>query len=271
MALTMGTFIVNRPIRGTMFDSTGDVLWTVNDLKDPTLTASTETEDAVDALGSPIMRFDRSKMVELSATSANIDLGLMAARGGVARIDASGSQSVIAPSWETFDVLSTDTTITLSYTPYAEGSADPVPFIWELSPDGHQGTKYTLSDTAASATEFTITTVTITLPTGRTADSTFIVYYEYEATGATDLNAIEIDYASDEFPSVGKFVLEVLGHDKCDAQTNYYAYIIFENAKLSCDMDLTLNATATDNFTITALPQYCASTKTCFKLIIPEA
>ena len=80
----------------------------------------------------------------------------------------------------------------------------------------------------------------------------------------------EVDYAADKFPSVGKFVLEVLGHDICDAQTEYVAHVIMDNAKLSCDIDVTLNATTTDDFKLTALPPYCASSKSCFKIVIAE-
>lgn len=268
--MDINTFIINRPLSGTMFKSDGSILFKVLDFKDPKLTASTETEDAVNALGTPIMQFDRSKKVEFAATKANLDLTLVAARGGNARRVATSGAPVYVPKWEEFDVASDTATITLAQTPYAAAGVDPIPFIWEMTDGNPIATQYTLDDAAASATEFTLAAKVITLPTGRTAASTFVVYYEYAATGATGLGAVEVDYAADKFPSVGKFVLEVLGHDICDAQTEYVAHVIMDNAKLSCDIDVTLNATTTDDFKLTALPPYCASSKSCFKIVIAE-
>ena len=268
--MDLNTFIVNKPLSGAMLKKDGDIAFRVTDFKDPKLTATSETEDAVDAMGTPIMRFDRSKKVEFSATKANLDLGLVAARGGNAKRSATVGAPVIVPKWETFDVASDTASITLTQTPYAEGSADPVPYIWETTDANPVGTRYVLDDTAASVTEFTISAKVITLPTGRTAASTILVYYEYQATGATGLGAVEVDYAADKYPAIGKFVLEVLGHDVCDPETEYLAYIIMPYAKLSCDLDVTLNATTTDDFKLSSMPPYCATSKSAFKIVIAE-
>lgn len=268
--MDLNTFVINRPLSGSMMKKDGDIAFRVKDFKDPKLTATSETEDAVDALGTPIMRFDRSKKVEFSATKANLDLGLVAARGGNAKRTATVGAPVIVPKWEEFTVASTATTITLAQTPYAEGTADPVPFIWSTTDANPVGTRYTLDDSAASATEFTISGKTITLPTGRTTDVTFLVYYEYQATGAAGLGAVEVDYAADKYPAIGKFVLEVLGYDVCDPETEYLAYVIMPYAKLSCDIDVTLNATTTDDFKLSSMPPYCATSKSAFKIVIAE-
>ena len=268
--MDINTFVINKALSGSLLKKDGDLAFRVKDFKDSKLTAATETEDAVDAMGTPIMRFDRSKKVDFSATKANLDLGLVAARGGNERRVATVGAPVYVPKWEEFEVASDTASITLAQTPYAPAGADPVPYIWETTDANPKGTRYVLDDSAASATEFTITAKAITLPTGRTAASTFLVYYEYAATGATGLGAVEVDYAADKFPTTGKFVLEVLGHDVCDPETEYLAYVIMPYAKLSCDVDITLNATATDNFKLSAMPPYCSSSKSCFKIVIAE-
>ena len=272
MAFNINEFVIDKPLGGKMFSAAGDILWGVEDFKDPKLSASTETEDAVDALGTLIMQFDRSKKVEFSATKAGLSLDLIAARGGVDKITASGSATVYVPVWMETTVASSATTVTLAHTPYAEAGASAIPYIWAINPgDKTRTTRYTLDDSTASATEFTLSTTTLTLPTGRTGDVTFLIPYWYASTGAAGAGANEVQYAADQFPDVGKFVMEVLVYSKCDPQTKYYAWVIFPNAKLSCDIDVTLNATTTDDFKLTALPDYCSTTKTCFSIIVPEA
>lgn len=49
-------FVIDRIRRGVMFhSSTGEVLWALNQIENPSLNVSSETADAVDALGTPIM------------------------------------------------------------------------------------------------------------------------------------------------------------------------------------------------------------------------
>ena len=65
-------------------------------------------------------------------------------------------------------------------------------------------------------------------------------------------------------------MLEVLGYDVCDPETEYLAYVIMPYAKLSCDIDVTLNATTTDDFKLSSMPPYCATSKSAFKIVIAE-
>lgn len=54
--MNVNNFVIDRPLRGMMISSsTGEVLWSVNQIENPSLTVSAETSDAVDALGTPIM------------------------------------------------------------------------------------------------------------------------------------------------------------------------------------------------------------------------
>ena len=271
MAFNINEFVIDKPIEGMMFNAAGDILWSVRDFKDPKLSVSTETEDAVDALGTPIMQFDRSKKAEFSATKAGLSLDLIAARGGVDKITASGSATVYVPVWMETTVANATTTVTLAHTPYAAVGSSAIPYIWAIDPATKAKiTRYVLSDTTASATEFKLSTTTLTLPTTRTGDVTFLIPYTYASTGTAGAGANEVKFAADQFPSVGKFVMKVLGYSKCDAQTRYYAWVTFPNAKLSCDVDVTLNPGTTDDFKLTALPAYCAKPKTCFSIIVPE-
>ena len=56
--------------------------------------------------------------------------------------------------------------------------------------------------------------------------------YEYETE-----DAVEVVNSAKNFPVGCKFIMEVLGCDVCDQTNLVYAYVIFNNAKLSPDFD----------------------------------
>ena len=55
MAFEIRNFAIDRVRRGIMLhSSTGEVLWSLNQIENPSLNVTAETADAVDALGTPI-------------------------------------------------------------------------------------------------------------------------------------------------------------------------------------------------------------------------
>lgn len=270
MAFDINNFVINRPLRGTMFNSTtGELLWTVSQVMDPKLTVSSETKDATDALGTPIMQFNRSKKAEFSASNSLFDLGLLAAQSGTTKSSSTASITYNVPRWETFTVPSTGTTVTLAKTPASAG-ADGIPYIYKITGDGQVSAKYAYAASAATD-KFTFTTTSLTFPTGLVAGDKFMVYYEYQANGTTGTQAVKVTNSAVNFPAAGKFVLDVLGSNVCDISTEYHAYIIFPAAKLSSDFDITFNTEGNHPFTITAFQQYCDSAKNLFTMVVPEA
>ena len=237
------------------------VLWSINQITNPSLSVSTESTDAVDALGTKIMTFERAKTAEFTAENSLFDLGLAAAQFGTAKQVATDSNKIVSPIFETIDVPSTGTTITLKHTPTKQITA-----IYALNGDSTLATKYT-NGAAASAGEFVNAekSTTITLPTGLTAGTQLFVQYEYEATSAVAVHNDAIN-----FPKAGKFYMEVLGADVCDATKLVHAYIVFGNAKLMGDVDITFTTEGTHNFTIQAQQAYCDKEKRLFSIIIPD-
>ena len=48
-------FVIDRVRRGIMLhSSTGEMLWAINQIENPSLNVTSETSEAVDALGTPI-------------------------------------------------------------------------------------------------------------------------------------------------------------------------------------------------------------------------
>lgn len=243
-------FIVDRVVRGNMYShKTGELLWSLNQITNPSLSMESETVDAVDALGTPIMTFDRSKTCTFSAENAIFDLALLGQQVGQA---AEEGDKVVIPMFESIDVEGTE--ITLSKTPTEE-----VAYIYVLENDGSLGKEYSLEKS-----EFSVDGATITLPTEVVAGSRVFVSYEYEGKATRVVNS------ANNFPKAGKFVMEVLGRDICDATTEIYAMLVLHNAKLSASTEITFDAESTQGFELVAQQDYCSKDNLLFTLIVPE-
>ena len=248
-------FIVDRIVRGNMYDNkTGELLWSLNQIQSPSLTMDSETVEAVDALGTTIMSFDRSKSCTLSAENAIFDLSLLAEQVGT----EAKTETRLIPVFESHDVTAKGGTIKLGHTP-----AEAVKYIYVLNQDGSLGTQYSVA-TTASDKAFAINNETITLPTVVEAGTRIFVSYEYSGTATYVINSAQ------NFPKAGKFVMEVLGRDVCDSTTEIYAMLVLPSAKLSASTDIAFETEMSQGFELIAQQNYCSATNELFTLIIPE-
>ena len=135
--------------------------------------------------------------------------------------------------------------------------------IYALNGDSTFGTKYSVG-TEASDTEFAIAGNVISLPTSVKAGTEMFVMYEYETE-----NAVEVVNSAKNFPVGCKFVMEVLGCDVCDQTNLVYAYVVFNNAKLSPDFDWSIATDGSHPFSMKAQQDYCDKEKRLFSIIIP--
>ena len=223
----MNNFVIDRIVRGVAIsqdEKNPTVLFSINQIQNASLNCASESTDAVDAMGTPIATFYRAKSAEFSAENALFDMNLMATQLGTTKKVASSSEKIVAPAMESFTAKGT--TQKLKHTPKSA-----IKEIYALNGDSTFGTKYTVA-TNASATAFSIADDVITLPTGLAAGTEMFVMYEYETE-----NAVEVVNSATKFPVGCKFVMEVLGCDVCDQTNLVYAYVIFNNAKLSPDFD----------------------------------
>ena len=249
----VNNFVIDRILRGVMQSKTDDtVLWAINQISNPSLSCTVETTDAVDALGTRIMTFERAKSATFSAENSLFDLGL-AAQFGSEKVTASEGSKITVPAFETIDVTAEES-YTLKHTPIGKIGA-----IYALNGDSTFGTKYT-NGASASATEFVQADnqAEITLPTGLAQGSQLFVIYEYESTAAVSVSNNAVD-----FPKAGKFTMEVLGCDVCDSTKLVHAYIVFPNAKLSGEVDLTFTTEGTHPFSIECMQEYCDKVILC--------
>lgn len=266
----ISSFVIDRAVRGTMFrKGTYELLWSLNQITDPSISMTSDSTDAVDAIGVPIMSFERAKTCEFSGSNALFDLGLLAAQSGTQKKVASALETITVSTCETIDWV-TGTGTVLNHIPVGTAGAE-VPFIYGLNPDGTIGAKYVVG-ASAGAGVFSVNaqTKTVTPPTDVTTPSKALVFYDYVADGTDGLGAVQATADAINFPDAGRFLLEVLGHDTCDITTKYYAYVDFPAAKLSSEFDLDLTTDGQHPFTLRCMQDYCDYEKKLFTVTIPE-
>ena len=257
MAFDLNNFVIDRIVRGVaLSQKDSSVLFSINQIQNASLNCASESTDAVDAMGTPIATFYRAKSAEFSAENALFDMNLMATQLGTAKKVASSSAKLVVPAMESF--TANGGTYTLKHAPKTAPTE-----IYALNGDSTFGTKYTKA-TAASATAFAISDKDITLPTGLEAGTEMFVMYEYETE-----NAVEVVNSATNFPVGCKFVMEVLGCDVCNQTDLVYAYVIFDNAKLSPDFDWSIATDGTHPFSMKAQQAYCNKEKKLFSIVIP--
>ncbi len=273
MAFDINNFVIDRIVRGVaLSQDDNSVLFSINQIQNASLNCASESTDAVDALGTPIATFYRAKSAEFSAENALYDMNLMATQLGTEKKVANADAKVIVPAMETFEVPAIangadNPVYTLKHTP----TADTVPAeIYALEDDSTFGTKYTRNTqetdaTKIGATEFIVTGNQIVLPAGLTTGTEMFVMYDYESD-----SAVEVVNSATKFPKGCKFVMEVLGCDVCDQTTLVYAYVIFNNFKLSPDFDWSIATDGTHPFSGKAQQAYCDKEKKLFSIVIPE-
>jgi hypothetical protein len=170
-------------------------------------------------------------------------MNLMATQLGTSKKVAESGKAITVPAMETFEIKNGETKYTLKHTPKAAPTE-----IYALNGDSTFGTKYTkATGTTASETSFAIDGTSVTVPTGIAAGTQMFVMYEYESE-----SAVEVVNSATQFPVGCKFVMEVLGCDVCDQTNLIYAYVIFNNAKLSPDFDWSIQTDSTHPFSMKA-------------------
>ena len=260
MAVNLNNFIIDRVIRGVAQSQTDDsVLFAINQIQNPSLTCSSESTDAVDALGTPVATFYRSKSAEFSAENAIFDMNLMAVQVGTDKKVADDNNKLVVPAFEKVTIAKDKTSYTLKHTPKTAPS-----FCYLLNDDGTVGTKYA-KGSAADPDEFAISNAEFTPPTGLSVGTTLLVIYDYESE-----SGISVVNSAKKYPTGCKFTLEVLGCDVCDQTNLLFAYIIFPNFKLSPDFDWSIQTDGAHPFSGKAMQKYCEKENRLFEIIIVD-
>ena len=254
----LNNFVIDRIVRGVALSQKDDsVLFSINQIQNASLNCASESTDAVDALGTPIATFYRAKSAEFSAENALFDMQLMATQLGTKKKVANADAKITVPAMETFTVVEGGK-YELKHLPKVAPTE-----IYALNGDSTFGVKYVMATDAAgkpsaepTAETFAISGRDVKLPTGIVAGTEMFVMYEYETE-----NAVEVVNSATEFPVGCKFIMEVLGCDVCDQTNLIYAYVIFNNFKLSPDFDWSIATDGSHPFSGRAQQDYCDKEK----------
>lgn len=219
-----------------------DILWTIKDVTDFSISNSSESVDAVDGDGVVIESYLRSKSAEMSGSNALFDLPLAAAQAGT-------KLTVGATDIDFHDVLTVakgTTEITLSKTPKTGGEPTVV---YVMNGDGSLGEKKVVGAEA----DATYASGKITLKTALSdaEDKKVFVPYTY-----TEENAQKFTNFADANTIPGRCVVEGLGKDVCTHELVYF-YIVAPYAQLSLDGDLSFATDGSHDFTIACKKEYC--------------
>ena len=272
MAFNVNDMIIDRPIRATLFDKTsGEVIFTIDQVTDPSLEATSESAEVRDATGSLVTEFERSKTVVFSGSNSFVNLGLLAAQTGSSKEVASATNLINVPKFEMIELGNTagtpNATITLSEEPVGT-----LKYIYRLANDKSIAEKFEVG--VDDTSDFSIAGKVITLPTTPTtpfvSTDRFSIWYEYETDGTNGLGSVRISSFAEVFARVGKFDLEILLADICNPNVKYYAHLVGDNAKIDGNFSITFNNEATHPFSVKIMQNYCDAKKKLFDIIIPE-
>jgi hypothetical protein len=248
--INMNNFVIDRILRAVGKSKDGDVLFAINQVTNPSLSVTSETSEAVDALGSRIAVFNRAKSCEFSAENALFDMALMAQQAGSKEGVVRGEVKAV-PAFDPMDEGK------LAHTPI---NADAIK-IYELNGDGSFGAEIKKSIDGGADGGYVLEGINVTLPEGKNG----IAVYEYDAE-----KAVSVVNSATEFPKACQLVLEVLGCDVCNQEELIYAYLIFPNFKISPDFDWSLATDGTHPFSGMAMQNYCDEKKELYKLVIVD-
>lgn len=254
MAFNPNELILDKVRQLTAHDlETGEILFRLTQLEDPTLSTSAEGEDVTDAVGALITTMYRAKQAEFSATNSLLSLDLAAAQYGTKK-EAFGADDVdyayeIKPN--------VNGTVTLSHAPVEDG----VGFVYVIK-DNNIEKSYPVG-TAVSDKEAAIEGNVITMPTGVTTGN---VYVEYNFVNE---NAVKIVNSAENFPTAVSVVIHALFRDVCNENKVYAGKIICHKAKLDpTSLELTLTSTGKHPFTFKMLKDYCSEDAELFTIIV---
>ena len=256
--LNKNELLIDRVKRVVASDiATGEMLFSITQIEDPSISTSAESEEIVDAVGAVVSTLYKAKKAEFSGSNSFFSLDLAAAQFGGMKIVASSENKIVVPMNETLKVTE-EGTITLSKTPAGKV---PVPFIYSIT-GTDIGTAYKVGS-IASATDFSITGNKITVPTG--LKGSVFVEYSYESE-----NAMMVRNRASAFPSMVRLTIYVLFKDIC-TDSLLYGTIICPRAKLNPEsIEIALTSTGKHAFSFSMMKAYCDDNDELFSVIVAQ-
>ncbi len=239
--------------------ATGQLLFRLTSLEEPTLQCTAESEEVTDAIGSVITTLYRAKKAAFSATNSLISLDLAAEQYGASKQIAGlkdhtyGKEADATATIE--DYIYEILTITDGKVTLAHKASNEIKYIYSI--ENNEIGKMYVAGATASATNFVVDNETgdatvITVPEGLTGK----IYVEYQYK---TLEAIKISNRASIFPRAVSLVVYAYFKDRCNENLTYSGKIICPKAKLNPEqVELALTSTGKHAFDFVMMKDYCA-------------
>ena len=235
-----GTYVGANATKGI---KAGQLAFWAEQITEPTLNFTSETEDIVDARNNVVMVLQNGRGATFGASNAFFNTSILAAQVGSAVKDSTGTTIT------KFEMVTCDGEAkgNITYTPVA----DTTPVVYELESDG------SFKTATASAT----VTVTDKAITGGVADGKYLVVYDIIAPAGEQITAL-----ADAENELLDITAEVLLRDLC-SQEIYFAFL-FMRGKLSGEAEWGMARDGAHAFEITAMPAYCDAERKLVDIVI---
>ena len=220
----------------------GKVIFLADQIVDPSLSFTSETEDIVDAMNNVVMVLENGRGATFSASNAFFNTQILAAQVG-------GEVSTGATEITKYDILTLDASGKATLAATAKGTTAK---IYKLGKDG--------SLTTAEATDGTIADGAVTV-TGATEGDRVLVVYTAEVTADEKITAF-----ADAKNKLMNVTAEVLLKELCNEEL-YYAYIILKG-KLNGEAEWSMTRDGNHAFEIRCFPEYCGDKKLVDVIIV---
>lgn len=213
----------------------GNVIFLADQIVDPSLSFTSETEDIVDAMNNVVMVLENGRGATFSASNAFFNTQILAAQVG-------GEVTSGATEITKYDILTLGEGGVATLSATAKGTDAK---IYALAKDG--------SLTTAEAVTGTIAEGKVTVADG-VKDSKVLVVYTAEITADEKISAF-----ADAKNKLMNVTAEVLLKELCNEEL-YYAYIIMRG-KLSGEAEWGMTRDGNHAFELRCFPEYCGDKK----------
>ena len=251
-----GTYAADNTKKGI---TAGQIAFFCDQIVDPSLSFTAETEDVVDARNNVVMVLENGRGATFGASNAFFNTHLLAAQTG-GKVDSATAQTIT--KYEVVDMSADGGRLSSLVYGYSNSGTMKLP-AYKLNDDN--------SLSAVGATEAEVWQMTggidgkpaVHAIRGSGLSGKVLVVYETEISAGDAETIVALADGTNELMNV---TAEVLLRDLCNEEL-YYAYILMKG-KLSGETEWSMTRDGNHGFEIRCMPAYCESPRELVKVVI---
>lgn len=245
--------------------TTGELEGRYTQIEDPSLQTTSESSEAVDAMGTPIATFYRNVQGTFSFSNSLFSLDLAASQFGTKKNIADADNKVQIPVSETI-TIGEDHIAVLKYVPVGPEGKE-IQFVKIINENNTFGDTYTVDvDINAEKKTFTIDANTKKIVLPDTVTGKVFVNYVRESE-----RAVVVERKTDSMPEVKKLIIHAIFCDPCNPTKKFAGQIIANRAQIDpSSVDLTLTMEGKHAASYLLKKEYCAEDSALFTILVSE-